>query len=86
MRAMIDQDIPLNAGCLVPLTSTSPPVAWLLALIPSLKTRNSHHPARYPPLAITRGSSLRRKRSHFSTNHRRLSQSLQRVCRKSRVL
>jgi 5-oxoprolinase (ATP-hydrolysing) len=34
MRAMIDQDIPLNAGCLVPLTSTSlsPPLLRLFSL------------------------------------------------------
>jgi 5-oxoprolinase (ATP-hydrolysing) len=51
MRAMIDQDIPLNAGCLVPLTSTpsrafiTPNFAERLAQSSSRKIPSSpHHP------------------------------------------
>jgi len=32
MRAMLDIDIPLNAGCLVPLTSESPVGSWCIIL------------------------------------------------------
>jgi hypothetical protein len=62
MRAMVDQDIPLNAGCLVPLNSMSPSTIRIDPKMEADKHENdeSHHPRKLSPLAFTRSGRLRR--------------------------
>lgn len=60
MRAMVDQDIPLNAGCLVPLNSMS---VFAILIDPKSRTDkhendDSHHPRKLSPLAFTRSGRL----------------------------
>jgi hypothetical protein len=60
MRAMVDQDIPLNAGCLVPLNSMSSSTLRIDPKMEADKHENdeSHHSRKLSPLAITRSGRL----------------------------
>jgi hypothetical protein len=60
MRAMVDQDIPLNAGCLVPLNSMSSSTLRIDPTTEADKHENddSHHPRKLSPLAFTRSGRL----------------------------
>lgn len=68
MRAMLDVDIPLNAGCLVPLESAfhSTGAKCRISLItPSINI--SQDPQEVPLTALSNSSGLRRERTHIAT-------------------
>lgn len=67
MRAMVGEDIPLNAGCLVPLDSES---RDLHSLNRSIYSRGLLFEPR------THGCCVRRQRSYQSENHRYRPQSI----------
>lgn len=81
MRAMLDMDIPLNAGCLVPLTST------VIVTFPGLFADlvRSQHPWGNSSVPFPNCCGLRWQRVNITTHCGCSAQSLPRVCRKSRL-
>ena len=64
MRSMLDADIPLNAGCLVPLQSIFSDSAFCDILMDY--KLHSNNPAQVTPLSLTNGGSVRWKRVNIS--------------------
>jgi hypothetical protein len=82
MRAMVDVEIPLNAGCLVPLDSALPaptPLRRLLLTRYSPSARLSPYPGQLAARAEPHGRSLRRQRAHFAAHRRRRPARVPRV-------
>jgi hypothetical protein len=81
MRAMLDLDIPLNAGCLVPLDSK---VLLFLHHYPR-SVRGSSNPQWQPFGTVTHCGSLWRQCSYVAAHRRRCAASIPCLCRQSRV-
>ena len=81
MRAMLDNDIPLNAGCLVPLTSEF----YLRLPLPKLRDFVSQNSAGFVARPISNCRCLCRKCPDVSAHCGRCSQGIQCLRSESRV-
>ena len=81
MRSMLDTDIPLNAGCLVPLQSA--PLHKLGGYMSN--SSFSQYPDRVTTLTIKDSRGLWRERVDISENRRRGTQGIPRLCRQPRL-
>lgn len=81
MRSMLDTDIPLNAGCLVPLQSVSSDDFEQLNFLPFA----SKCPQRIAAFTIKNSCGLWRERVDLSENRRRCTQGIPRLCRQPRL-
>ena len=81
MRAMLDSDIPLNAGCLVPLTSTYMYMSLHLRNFIQAHTIDcSQNPEEVSAYSVTYRGCLRGERVDVTKDSRRCTEGFQRVC------